>query len=74
MKVRTRPSTVVSDLMWWVCENPTRSRVAVYGSILMAPFVLAALSGSSMYVAGLMAAPFAVSLLFVFALRRAGLM
>ena len=67
MKKRTSPSTVASDLAWWVCENPTRRRVALYGSILIAPFILAAFSGSSMYGASLMAGPFAVSLLFVFA-------
>jgi hypothetical protein len=74
MKVRTHPNTIVMDLMWWLIEHPRWLRVAVYGSILTAPFILAALSGSSMYVATFMAAPFAVSLLFVFALRRSGLM
>jgi hypothetical protein len=74
MRVRTGPSTVVFDLIWWLYENPRWLRVVVYESILTAPFILAALSGSSMYVAGLVAGPVAVSLLFVFALRHAGLM
>jgi hypothetical protein len=27
IKVHVRPGTVVTDLMWWVLENPTRLRV-----------------------------------------------
>ena len=68
---------MTTDLIWWVCENPIRLRVAVYGAPLIAPFLLAALSGTSMYVAlkvsGLTAVAFVIPGPLLYALRRAGL-
>jgi hypothetical protein len=77
MSLRPRFGTVTTDLIYWVCESPIRRRVAIYGAPLIAPFLLAWLSGSSMYIAFQVAAvpavAFAISGLIRLALRRADL-
>jgi hypothetical protein len=80
VKVMSLPrlGTFTTDLIWWVCESPTRLRIALYGSMLIGPSVIATLTGSGILVAlklaGLQAGVLAVSLPIALAIRRLGRM
>jgi hypothetical protein len=43
---RNETESIVSAAIWWVVERPLWLRVAAYGSVPLAAFVLATLSGS----------------------------
>jgi hypothetical protein len=72
MSERSRLYELSWDAMDWLAANRWRGRVVVVGTILLVPFVIAALNGSSMFLAlKLAGAPTAV-VLFFFGLRDAG--
>jgi hypothetical protein len=70
----TRLGSIVTDLVWWVCESPTRLRIVVYGSWPVAAFVLPLLSGSGIIAAlkfaSLQAGVLAASILIAQTLRH----
>jgi hypothetical protein len=70
---RTRES-VVTALIWWLFEHPSLLRVVVYGSVPLAAFTIATLSGSgvgyALKFAGLQAAIIGGSALAAIGLRR----
>jgi hypothetical protein len=65
------------DVMEWLATHRWQRRAIIFATIVLAPFIIAALSGSSMFlaleVAGLQAGVLAVASLVVIGLRRAGL-
>jgi hypothetical protein len=71
---RSRRESVLTALIWRLFEHPRWLRVVVYGSLPLAAFVLAALSGypilDALRVAGLQAAIIGGSVLVAVGLRR----
>jgi hypothetical protein len=74
MDSRSRFYELSWDAVEWLAANRWRGRVITFGTILLVPFVVAALSGSSMVLAlklaGLQAAVLTAASLLVLGLRH----